>query len=241
MAEMQPFVDVDLEPNTEALAERAESPASIDGTRPREEAIKLVGKPNRLGLLRGEATGLLYDDGRRTLLDLPLRCMAHAHPECRFRYVRVVAEFAPPEGASDDDLRIEDLSPHDVRGKEPVKITTKYSGKLSFEFQTLKLGPEVAAETSQETNVYFPEITSSGIGFGVAVWDFTAIEPAPLHVDRDLRILVSLPTPWTEFAIDFILEAQVRRQGWLGLIPLIGRKTASFPMRDDFVKVLQRT
>jgi hypothetical protein len=236
MAEMQLFVEVNLEPNTEALTERSEGLTSTDRSRPQEEAIQLAGRPNRLGLLRGEATSLLYDDGRRTLVDLPMRCMAHAHPECRFRYIHVVAEFVGPGGAEDDELRIEDLSPQQVLGKEPVKITTKHVGKLTFELDTFKLGPEIGTETSRESNVYFPEITSSGIGFGAAVWDFTAVETAPLHVDRDLRILVSFPSDWTEFAINFVLEANVARQGWLGLLPLIGRRTATFPMRDDFVK-----
>jgi hypothetical protein len=226
MPEMRPFAEVELAVSEEAFLERSAGSALAD------EQIRLWGRENRLALWRGDITRMEYDLGRRMVFDLPLRCLAHPHPECRFRYVRLVADFGTGPGEERQEAKVEDLSPRLVVGNDPVKIVTKRSGELSFELKEFKLGPSISAEQEREYQVYFPEIRGAGIGFGTATWDFTALPEAPLHIDRDLRVLVSFPVGLLEVQALFRLEAKVQRQGLAALIPLVGSRRASFQITD---------
>lgn len=186
-----------------------------------DERLTLLTRENRLGLRKGRTTRLLLDDGATAALDLPLQCVAHAHPECRFRWVRMVVDFGPAEGAL-----IRDMSPREVVGAEPMKIVTKHSGGLSFEVEKFKLGPEFSFEKSTEHEIYFPEITSSGVGFTAAYWNFQAPADEELHVDRALRLLVTHPAASHRLEAKFTLRARVAMKGMISLIPLVGRRQA---------------
>ncbi|MEU8034738.1 hypothetical protein AB0C13_40430 [Streptomyces sp. NPDC049099] len=86
------------------------------------------------------------------------------------------------------------------------------------------LGPEMTLERSSEQDVFFPQVTTSGPGFGSARWDFTQVGEAPLHVDRDLRLLVGLPADTSEAQLHAVLRAGVSVNGALGAIPVVGRR-----------------
>ena len=215
------WTDIPLEVDSGELQERA-GPAVV-----LEERVRLLARENQVGLWRGDTRRDTVDGGTRTVFDMPLRCVAHPHPDCRFRWVRLLASFGT-EGAS-----VSDLSPRDVRGTQPVKIVTRYAGGLSFEVEQLKLGPELSAERSTEQQVYFPEITTSGVGFSYASWDFHAVGESPLHVDRDLRLLLSLPASADRVEVKFTLRAAVAVKGLAGLVPLLGRTEAEFGAAEN--------
>jgi hypothetical protein len=211
-----PALDID----EDALLERA--PALVV-----DHDIRVLAQSNRLALIRGltERHGAIRPgaDG----VDVPLRCVAHAHPGCRFRWVRISMDLSPTAGAV-----VHDLSPRDEVAGEPVKITTSYHGGLSFNLSVLKLGPELSGERSTERDVYFPTVTASGIGLALAIWDFTALADAPLHVDRDLRLLASVPATAKEIQVQLTLRALVVANGIAAAIPLIGRQRATVRTDD---------
>ncbi len=220
------WFDLDLEPDIEAMQERAAGLLPVDGSFP------LWGSGNRLALRRVALTRQLLTGGQRAAFDLALRCVAHPHPECRFRYVQVAVDFGHGLDDQSQDAIVEDISPGWVEGKEPVKIVTKKAGELSFEFETLKIGPSASLEQTREYQVYFPVLRSSGKGFEEAVWTFEAIEGAPLHVDRNLRLIVSTPSSTGVLRASFRLEARVERTGVAGWIPLIGRRSVEIEAVD---------
>ena len=218
--------ELELEPDVEALQERAA------GVLPMDESFPLWGANNRLALRKGALTRRPVAAGKRHAFDLSLRCLAHPHPECRFRYVQIAVDFGHGVDGQSQDAVVEDISPGWVEGKEPVKIVTKKSGELSFEFETLKLGPSVSLEQSRECQVYFPIVRSSGKGFEEALWTFEAIENGLLHVDRDLRLIVSTPSSVAALRATFRLEAHIEKPGIVGWIPLIGNRSISFEAVD---------
>lgn len=218
--------DVELTLNAEELEERAETAAIV------QRDYRLWGHENRLGLWRGAIRRRTIESGHRDIMDLPLRCVAHPHPECRFRYVHLVVDLTCAEDGAPQSAVVEDLSPRYVEGPEPVKIITKRAGELGFTCETLNLGPNISAEMSQEYQVYFPVIRSSGVGFGTAVWDFEAVLDAPLHVDRDLWLCVSVPTALSALYVQFRFEVRLQCPGLTSWLPLIGRRTVSVTATD---------
>jgi len=208
----EPELEIDDE------SERSES-ASAD------QRIRVLARANRLGLACDPATRHPGQSDAGDVLDFPLRCVAHAHPDCRFRWVRVTLDLGGTDGVS-----IADLSPRDEISEQPVKITTTYHGGVSFSISALPVGPELSAERTTEQDVFFPTITSSGIGFSYAIWDFTAAGDAPLHVDRTLRLLATVPPEAADVPVSLTLRASVSARGFLGRIPLVGRQTATIPL-----------
>jgi hypothetical protein len=214
------WADIPLDADEGEQHERAGSAVVVD------ESVRLLARENRIGIWRGETRRNSVDGGAGSVLDVPLRCVAHPHPDCRFRWVRLVVDFGT------DDSIIIDLSPREVRGVDPVKIVTQYSGGLSFEVERLNLGPEFSLERSSEQQVYFPDITSSGLGLSHAIWDFHAVGEAPLHVDRDLRLLVRVPISVDRMEVKFTLRASVAARGLTGLLPVLGRKKVEIEAKD---------
>jgi hypothetical protein len=159
------------------------------------------------------------------VLDFPLRCRAHPHPDCRFRWARVTLDLGSTPGAC-----IRDLSPRSEISDHPVKISTTYHGGLSFAITAVPVHPDVTAERTTEQDVYFPAITVSGAGFSYAIWDFTAVGDAPLIVDRELRLLATVPASAAEVPARVTLRALVTARGFLGKIPLVGRQNAVIPL-----------
>lgn len=217
---MQEWLDVALDLDEDALAERWDGEIVVD------DRLRVLARENHLSLWRSDPDLVDLGDGTAAL-DLSLHCVAHAHPDCRFRWVRLTLDFADASG-----VQIADMSPRDEISTIPVTLRTTWSGGLSFEIESLPLAPEAQVERSREQNVYFPKLTASGIRFRSAVWDFTAVGEEPLHVDRDLRLLLSTPTPAATVPVTITLRGHVSVTGLPGTIPLLGRRTSTATVRQ---------
>lgn len=190
-----------------------------------DEEIRVLARASRLAVRCDPATRHPGDAPGTDVVDFALHCVAHAHPECRFRWVRVTLDVSGTAGAS-----ITDLSPRDEISEHPVKITTTYSGGLKFDIAAIPLQPDLSAERTTEQDIYFPAVSVSGVGFGYAMWDFTAIAEAPLKVDRALRLLSAIPASAVEIPARLTVRASVTARGLPGKIPLIGRQTKTIPL-----------
>ena len=97
----------------------------------------------------------------------------------------------------------------------------------------LPVHPELSAEHSTEQDLYFPKISVSGVNFGYAMWDFTAIGKESLKVNRPLRLLATVPVSAAEIPARIILRASVAAHGLPGRIPLFGRQTKTIPLQHQ--------
>lgn len=92
-----PLVDAwaapDLDIDENALLERGES-LTID------HDIKVLARANRLALHRDPFSRhpANEDNGGMDIVEIPLHCVAHAHPDCRFRWVRITLDLGSNEG-----------------------------------------------------------------------------------------------------------------------------------------------
>jgi len=80
-----------LEPDAEN-PERGPDGALLD------TALWLAGRDNRVALWRGIEAWETTPGAARAVVDLRLRCVAHPHPECRFDWVRLMADFSALDG-----------------------------------------------------------------------------------------------------------------------------------------------
>lgn len=152
----------------------------------------------------------------RVAVDVPLMFALHAHPDCSFNWARVIVDFTPTSGS-----HIEDMSPREVENT-PVDIETKIGRKLGFALATTTVTASAESEVGRKRTVFFPDTTASGVGFRQAVWDFHGKAVEHLHVDRELRILVSHSRNYPLMA-SITVRANVRMRGLARYIPLLGR------------------
>lgn len=89
-------------------------------------------------------------------------------------------------------------------------------------------------EQATEQQIYFPQLTSSGIGLAAAHWTFKALKKDVLHVDRDLHLLIALPDHWSKLEAKFVLRAQVALNGLVGLVPLVGERRVTIETVEEF-------
>lgn len=190
-----------------------------------DKNIRVLARDSRLAIRCDRAVRQRGDSPGTDMIDFPLHCVAHAHPECRFRWVRVKLDLSGTAGAS-----ITDLSPRDEISEHPVKLTTTYHRGLTFNIAATPLQPDLSIERSTEQDIYFPVITVSGVGLSYAIWDFTAVADAPLHVDRALRLLAAVPSGASKIPAQLTVRASVTVRGLPGRIPLIGRQTEDIPL-----------
>jgi hypothetical protein len=185
-----------------------------------DERLHLLLGENRIALAKGKTTVIQPIEGAEPDLayyDVPLLCVVHSHPECRFRWSRLTINLTPTKGA-----KIRDMSPQEVRGDKPVELKTSVGVGIKFETTAKALSAEVKPEYTSSRTVYYPEIVSSGTKLSVGYWDFLALTSDYLHANRELRLLISAPSGELVKA-RFNLRAKVRCAGVTGLIPLIGR------------------
>jgi hypothetical protein len=190
-----------------------------------DQKIRVLARTNRLAIKCEPAVRHGSGAPGTDVIDFPLHCVAHPHPECRFRWVQVTLDLSGTAGAS-----ITDLSPRDEISEHPIKISTTHTGGLKFDIAMIPVHPELSAEHSTEQDVYFPKISVSGIGFSYAMWDFTAIGDEPLKVDRQLRLLAKVPSAAAEIPACITMKASVAARGLPGRIPLVGRQTKTIPL-----------
>lgn len=182
-----------------------------------EGVIRTVRRETRIGLARGPVRPVDSGEAGRQGYDIPLICVVQPHPECEVRWTRLVLDLAVTPGA-----RVEDMSPVLVEGEQPVEIETSLGTGLSFNVATLGLGAQVTPQVTRRRTVYCPRITSSGIGFSAAYWDFRASDQEFLHVNEELRLLVSAPSA-TPVDARVILRARVVPRGLARVVRLTGR------------------
>ena len=185
-----------------------------------DESVRLLMRENRIALARGKSPRtLIPDDKGRELAqyDVPLLCVVHSHPECRFRWCRLAVKLSPGDGT-----RVCDMVPREVRGDRPVELKTSIGVGLKYEVAEKLLSAEISPELSHSHTVYYPEIVSSGVGFTTCYWDFLALTSDYLHANRELRLLVRAPASLPVSA-RFKMRAKVRFAGLGGLVPLLGR------------------
>jgi hypothetical protein len=218
---MDQWLDVELDLDTDAIDERFAGEVVID------EDLTTLARQNVLSLWRSEPERVDLDDGTAAV-EIALRCTAHPHPECRFRWVRLTVDFA-----ATPDAQIADLSPRDEVATEPVKLTTTRKAALSFKIESVPLTPSAGYQRVSEQNVYLPSVTASGINLRRAIWTFSAAGESPLHVDRDLRLLLSVPAAASTIPVLMTLRAKVAVTGLMHIIPLLGSRSANFTALRD--------
>lgn len=182
-----------------------------------DEDIRLFLRENRIALVKGNAVQVQSEEAEASktiYYDIPLFCIIHAHPECRFEWARLVVDLSVTK-----DARIHDMAPREVRGDKPVELKTTVGIDLKFEVIANILGGDISAEHTTSHTVYYPEIISSGLSSARGYWDFLASKGERVHVDKELRLLVSAPKGHFLQA-RFKLWSKVRVAGIVGLLPL---------------------
>ncbi|MFF3616769.1 hypothetical protein [Streptomyces sp. NPDC002580] len=203
-------VEFDLEVDEAALNERAAGPAILD------EEVRLLAKANRFTLSLGPIELDAAASESETVLDIPLLCVGHPHPECELEWLSVSLSVRPG--------RVLDLIPGSEVSDQPVKVTRRGTAGLSFDTSVTLLAPEAALERSSEQDVYFPTLLASGKDMQLAKWTFQRVGVAPLRVDRLLRVLARFSDEAVPGSLQVTLRAKVTVRGWQGAIPLLGRR-----------------
>jgi hypothetical protein len=181
----------------------------------------LLWRENRIALSRGICQQIAPPAGTDPSLayyQTPLLCDVIAHPECRLEWARLVVDLTPTQNAI-----IRDLFPREVVSDKPVELATKVGIGLKFEVvKATEL--EVTPEIERSRTVYFPKIVGAGTGTSKATWNFLALGGQYLHVDRELRLLISAPAG-RDVVSRLNLRARIRINGIQGFIPLLTRRT----------------
>lgn len=184
-----------------------------------DKEIHLLLRGNRLALKKGKSSKVQGVDPNLAYYDIPLICVVHSDPRCRFRWSRLLVDLSPTNGAL-----ICDMFPREVQGDKPVELKTSIGIGLKFETVAKVLSAEVSPEYTTSRTVYRPRIVSSGSGFTKGYWDFLSLAANDyLHVNRELRLLVSAPTG-VGVRARFNLRAEVTFDGVAGMLPLLTRR-----------------
>jgi hypothetical protein len=185
-----------------------------------DENIRVLMRENRIALSKGRTVSVTPQQDADPLLayyDVPLTCVIHSHPECRFHWARLVVDVSPTPGA-----RVHDMVPLEIRGDKPVELKTTIGAGMKFEVASRVLSIEPKIDFTSSRSIYFPEIVSSGPTFDLAIWDFLAPPGTKLHANRELRLLLASPLHSALLA-SFKLAAEVTLEGFAGKIPLLAR------------------
>ena len=178
-----------------------------------ERLLNVLGRGNRIGIALRSPHPARSDDPDRTVNDIGLMLVVHAHPECRFVWSRLVVDLSDPPGAT-----IEDMVPKEV-DETAVEIETRIGADLKFATISKPVNISRDQELARKRTAYFPTVTASGPGFRTAYWDFTAKGDEYLHASRELRLLVSAPAGSPVMAA-LTVRVRVRLPGLRNLIAL---------------------
>jgi hypothetical protein len=183
-----------------------------------DKTIDLLRRQNRVGIARG--TPFPVDSpsvpSGRSMVDVPMLFALQAHPDCLYRWARIVIDLGATDGAI-----IHDMSPRDVQDI-PVEVTTTVGADLSLSVAAKAVDIGVKPEMSRRRTVFFPTVAASGVGFRKAYWDFYAKAGDYLHADKELHLLVDAPADVAVMA-RITVRAKVRFRGLAHLIPLLAR------------------
>ncbi|MGW2373442.1 MULTISPECIES: hypothetical protein [Kitasatospora] len=210
-------VEFDMEVDEAALGERDGESAVLD------KEVRLLAKDNRFTLSLGPVEPDAGAPAGSVVLEIPLRCVGHPHPECELHWLSVSLSVRPG--------RVLDLSPGSEVADQPVKVVRKRTGGLSFDKTVTKLAPEIARERSTEQDVYFPTLQASGKDMQLAKWTFERAGETPLRADRELSVLAGFADTGVPEDLQVTLRAKVTVRGWQGTIPLLGKRKVAFNPR----------
>ncbi|WP_329274630.1 hypothetical protein [Streptomyces sp. NBC_00691] len=153
-----------------------------------EATITLLRRATRIGLALGPVRQVEDSLPGRSGYDVPLIFVIQTHPESVVRWSRLVVDLSASRGTV-----VADMSPVLVDGEHPVEIETTMGAGLTFQVASSLVGAELTPQITRRRTVYCPRITSSGVGFTTAYWDFRASDQEFLHVNEELRLLVDAP------------------------------------------------
>jgi hypothetical protein len=186
---------------------------------PTDKLLVLRGRENRIGIAARmpvtTVAGNVPPD--RVAYDIALMLALHAHPECRFTWSRLIVDLSPTPGAI-----IEDMSPSKVEGV-PVEVQTKVGAGLQFSAPLNAVSLQVNPEMTRTRTVRFPTVLTSGKWTPKAYWDFRASGDDNLHVNQELRLLVTAPVD-EPVAVSFTISTKVRLLGVPRLFSLRAKK-----------------
>lgn len=212
-AEFEPLLDqafdIDPDETTRDDPQQAEPVLS-------DETIKLLRRDNRVGIARGNPSPVTSSAAKpgRSVVIVPLFFALQAHPECVYRWARIVIDLSPT-----NDAIITEMYPSDVQDL-PVEIKKNYGAELSLSIAAVKVG--LHPETSQERTVFFPVVAAAGTGFHKAYWDFYPKAGDYLHADKELFLAIEAPSGIPVMAT-LTVRARVSFRGLKRLIPLLAR------------------
>ena len=192
-----------------------------------DSLVSVLRKDTRIGVARGTVSPVSTGDPTRAGFDVPLMCVVHAYPESDVRWAgsRSISRRQPGQ-PSRTCLR------RTIAGTVPVEVQTTVGVGLSFSVLPKVLNAELKPEITRKKNVYFPELTSSGPDFHLAYWTFLHGNQPTVHVDRELRLLISAPTGVT-LQPNVTIRAKIAPKGMARLLPLvarIGRSGRTYPL-----------
>lgn len=183
-----------------------------------DATIRLLRRDNRLGLARGAVARSASPDipPGRSLIYIPLNFALQAHPECIYRWARIIVDLSPT-----NDAIIADMSPRGVTDV-PVEIETTLGLGLSLSVLSKVVDVGAKPELARKRTVFFPDVAATGTGFRKAYWDFYPKGGSYLHADKELHLLVDVPQG-EEVMAGVTVRAKVSFRGLPQLIPLLGR------------------
>jgi hypothetical protein len=183
-----------------------------------DDTISLMRRENRVGIARGMLSPVTSPavQAGRSVVDVPLLFALQAHPECVYKWARIVVDLSPTK-----DAIIADMSPRDVQDV-PVDIETTIGVDLSLSVVAKAVDVGAKPELTRKRTVFFPSVTASGTGFRKAYWDFYPKAGDYLHADKELHLLVDAPIS-VPVTAGFTVRAKVSFRGLARLIPLLSR------------------
>jgi hypothetical protein len=188
-----------------------------------DKDLSILSRPNRVALGLGTvgSRGRLPGQQALSCYDVPLRCVLHAAAGCHFTAARLVVDLNPYGGTP--VVLVRDMTPREVKGGDPVEVTTTVSAHLTFDIVPHVLSADAGREQSTTRKVHYPQITTSGKGFHKAIWNFTSVPGQHLHAEHEMRLLVSVPEGMKVSAA-FNLVAQISPDGMARVIPLFRKR-----------------
>lgn len=157
-------------------------------------------------------------DGRRQRVRIPLRCSVHPRPSCLVACVRIAASLSPCDG-----LLIVEIQPQSTR--ESCTRTDKTTRRAGMSAPGLPLSLKLAEEQATEREIGSWTVSASGTGTARAMWSFVEHPQAPIPPEHALTIALDSPSDHQGIQADVRITADVRRQGRIAKVPLIGNTT----------------
>ncbi|MGW0578850.1 hypothetical protein ACWD25_23415 [Streptomyces sp. NPDC002920] len=208
--------DVDPDAWDPGLALRADPGVTQPPVVLGDEELRILRRGNRIAIARGtpepvESAELPVESAA---YHVPLLFILHAHPECTFSWGRVQVDLGPTPGTT-----VIDMSPREVQ-ELPMEVESRRVVGLSF--KTVASVADLTAQSERATTrtVYVPTLTTSGVGFRKACWDFHP-RSGYLHTDQELHLLVSAPAA-TPVRAELTVRVKASLRG-RPAIPLLAR------------------